>query len=636
MCGIAGYWGDLAADPAAPRILTRMTLALRHRGPDGQKEWRGPNVGLGHTRLAIIDAEGGAQPMMSVDGRYIVSFNGEIYNFQELKRDLEALGYGFRTRSDTEVIWAAVDAWGIERGLRNLRGMFAFALYNTQTRSLLLARDRVGIKPLFWAQTTNTVLFASEPKAILETGIVTLQMDPVAVHDYLAHGYAGTPRTCWAGIQQLEPGTWLEFTTEGRKCGRYWEWRPVETYEGTEEQATDSLRGTLTESIRCHLISDVPVGTFLSGGLDSSLVTALLSRELAPQASTFSMGFGDPDYDETGAARSVASYCKTAHHEMRMEAGVGDPDLLRSVVEQYDEPFGDSSSIPTYLMCREVRKHVKVVLSGDGGDEVLGGYLRYLNARRLEIASHLNGMLPLLAPVMRFGAAHLGRIGARTAKAWGLAKMTQVERLCALQTYFDESERQALYRPEYAELAFASGATSVRFAGLVPAEGDAAQRMIAAEMRLRLHADYLRKVDVASSAHGLEVRVPFLDNAMLDFAAALPIGMKLSMGGSTKILARRLAQQLLPRDISTRSKQGFSLPLDHWAGPPMRAYLRDLLLSSQSRTRSILDSHSVAQIWNAFDRPAETPGPSRYQRYQRVFLLAALEIWMRRWNPSVP
>ncbi len=636
MCGIAGFCGDLADSPQARPVLDGMVLSIAHRGPDGRSHWFGAGIALGHARLSIIDIEGGSQPMTSADGRYVIVFNGEVYNYRELERDLVSRGYVFQTHSDTEVIAAAIDAWGIERGLRSLRGMFAFALYDKRNRSLLLARDRVGIKPLYWTSAGGSVLFASEQKALLATGLVPARINPVAIHDYLATGYASTPATCFAGIEQLEPGTWLEITLDGaRRSGRYWSWSPSEEFTGTVDEAATLVRDTLEDAVSGHLISDVGVGAFLSGGLDSSLIVALLSRSQC-RPRTFSVGFGDADYDESGPARRVAEWCGADHHELKLADDSGDPDLLRTIVEQYDEPFGDSSCIPTYLMCREVRKYVKVVLSGDGGDEVLGGYVRYLNARRLAVLGRLNRGLTLLNPVVDFAAGHLGRTGQRVGKLWNFAQLDAPDRIAALQTYYSEADRLAIYHNGFAQAALVNGPTSSRLdLPVSETNGNAGQLMIAAEIRLRLHADYLRKVDVASSAHGLEVRVPFLDNRMLDLAARLPMALKVSLLGNTKLLARRIAKTVLPPEISRRSKQGFSIPLDRWAGPTMREYFRDLLLGPSNQLRELLDENAVAEIWRQFDSPADHEGLSRYQRYQRVFLLVSLELWLRRWRPSL-
>ena len=636
MCGIAGFWGDPARGEEAESRLLAMTSALAHRGPDGQGHWLGQGVGLGHTRLAIIDLAGGAQPMWSVCGRHVVVFNGEIFNYPELRDQLLQLGYRFQTRSDTEVIWAAIDAWGIERGILSLRGMFAFALYDANEQTLLLARDRVGIKPLYLARLPGGVAFASEPKALLTLPAVRRRLNPAGVHDYLGTGYATVPATCWADIEALEPGHWLKLGLKAEHGGRYWRWTPNARNGMTLEDASARADTILQDAVRCHLIADVPVGTFLSGGLDSSLLTALLSGR-GDRPRTFSVGFGDRDYDETSHARQVASQFDTDHRELQLSSGEGDPDLFRTIVEQFDEPFGDSSCIPLYFICREVRKELKVVLSGDGGDEVLGGYPRYVHARHLASLARLNFLMPRMQPLARFARNHLGRRGYQVAKAWCFAQMPLADRLSALQSYFLEEDRQTMYRPHFAAMVAREGPTAQRLSRLIPTGiQDPAQQMIAAEIGLRLHADYLRKVDIASSVHGLEVRVPYLDSRMLDLAAELPVNFKITPRGQTKVLSRRLALKYLPAGFNRREKQGFRIPLDRWAGPKMREFFRALLLDPGARCPSLIEPHYVRQVWEAFENPGCARGLSRYQRYQRIFLLISLELWLRRWSASLP
>jgi len=633
VCGIAGFWGDMARRKDADSRLQAMTARLAHRGPDGQSRWLGGDAGLGHTRLAIIDLAGGAQPMWSACGRYVIVFNGEIYNYPQLREQLGGLGYRLQTNSDTEVIWAAIDAWGVEQGLLRLRGMFAFALYSTYDHTLLLARDRVGIKPLFLARLSGGLAFASEPKALLTLPEVRRRIHAPGVHDYLATGYATSPRTCWEDIDVLEPGCWLKISPQGERGGRYWKWAPRVRQGITLDEATGEVDAALRDAVHSHLIADVPVGAFLSGGLDSSLIAALLGA----RTQTFSVGFGDPEYDETRYARELARDFHTDHHEIQIAGGGGEPDLLRAIVEQFDEPFGDSSAIPLYLMCREVSKGMKVVLSGDGGDEVLGGYPRYLYARKIASLARLNGFLPRLQPVASFAEGRLGHYGRQAAKAWRFAQLSPPERFSALQSYFVEEQRRRMYQPDFAERVAGEGSTALRLGRFVPAGvEDPTQQMIAAEIALRLHADYLRKVDVASSAHGLEVRVPYLDAGMLDLGAELPVDFKVARNGETKILSRRLARKYLPEGFSSRRKQGFSIPLDRWAGPRMREFFQDLLLSSAAKSAALLKPVAIREVWDAFDGAATSGGVSRYQRYQRLFLLTSLELWLRRWSPSLP
>jgi asparagine synthase (glutamine-hydrolysing) len=634
MCGITGFWG--VTERAALARLKAMTAAIAHRGPDGQNCWLDGGVGLGHARLAIIDLDGGDQPMWDAEQRRVIAFNGEIYNYRELRTELAAAGFRFRTRSDTEVIAAAITAWGVEGGLRRLRGMFAFGLYDTSTETLLLARDRVGIKPLYYAPVRGGLLFGSEQKALLASGMLERRADAVAIHDYLAQGYATTPHTCWSEIRLLEPGTWLEIGPAGVRHGRYWLWEAQEDTTLSFEDAAERTRTVLQDALRYHLISDVPVAAFLSGGLDSALNVALLAGGLQPGIQTFTMAFADPAYDESAVAREIAASLRTRHREIRMDGASDDFDLFVRIVSQYDEPFGDSSCLPTYLICREMRRHVKVAISGDGGDEVLGGYVRHVRARQLAALARLRPLDPVLTPALAATARWTGRGGQQAAKAWEYARLPRWEMLWSLPSYFSEGERRAFYRPSYAATALAGGATATRFADFVPAgQRDPVKQLIAAEFRLRLHADYLRKVDVASSAHGLEVRVPYLDNAMLELSTSLPTRYRIDARGNTKLLARRLSRDLLPASVVSRRKTGFSVPLDDWLGPGLRARLADMILDPGARINQFIRPDAVAATWRSFADPAAGEPRSRFQRYQRAFLLVALEIWLQRWSPSL-
>lgn len=372
MCGIAGYWGDLPADRGT-RLLQVMNASLVHRGPDGDGIWTGPQVGLGHRRLAIIDLVGGSQPMASVDGRYRIVFNGEIYNHRALRHELGEAGYRFLTRSDTEVIPAAIDYWGIDKGLSKMRGMFAFALYDLWDKNLLMARDPFGIKPLYIGYAPGVVLFSSEPKALLTYECLDGRADPVALLDFFTLGASPSPRTCWSAIRELEPGTWLRVGPGGESRGRFWDWASSVGKPFTEEEAVEELESVLTDSLRVHLESDVPLAAFLSGGIDSSVLVALLGKHLFPGIKTFNVGFDHAGYDESAYARVVAAHSGSKHHEIRILTGEGTPELFQTIVEQYDQPFGDSSCLPTWMVCREMAQHTKVVISGDGGDEMFGG-----------------------------------------------------------------------------------------------------------------------------------------------------------------------------------------------------------------------------------------------------------------------
>jgi asparagine synthase (glutamine-hydrolysing) len=636
MCGISGYWGDLPAGKAIA-LLQAMNASLAHRGPDGEGLWIGPQVGFAHRRLAIIDIASGAQPMASADGRYRIIFNGEIYNHRPMRDELTKVGYKFLTRSDTEVIPAAIDWWGIEDGLSKLRGMFAFALYDLQDNSLLMARDPFGIKPLYVGYAPGLILFSSEPKAMLTYDGLNRRGDPIALLDFFALGAALSPRTCWSAIRELEPGSWLRFTPEGESHGRFWDWSCAMGEPLTEEEAIEQLESVLTDSLRVHLESDVPVAAFLSGGIDSSLLVALLSRHLVPALHTFNVGFDEVEYDESVHARAVASRYGTKHHESRILTGEGTPELFQSIVEQYDQPFGDSSCLPTWIICKEMAQHTKVVISGDGGDEMFGGYPRYVTALQLAAL----GKIPLLPTLVGMAGYLMTWIhpnaGSQLQKVSTYARMPREQMLCALNThFFKTAEMRTLFRPEFLRQALVDGHTYERFASYIPTGvSDACEQLMAAELHSLLHYDFLRKVDVASSAHGLEVRTPFLDVEVFNLAARLPRRMKVRPK-SLKHISRLLARRLLPDSVVDRPKQGFTIPFDRWASPQLREFLRELLGSPSAQCRDWFQPGAIDTILDVFFGRSRSIHLSRVRAYYKVFSLASFELWLRKWSPVLP
>ena len=613
-----------------------MNASLVHRGPDGEGTWTGPQVGLAHRRLAIIDLSGGTQPMASADNRYRIICNGEIYNHRALRQELAGAGYKFLTRSDTEVVPAAVDFWGIEKGLSKLRGMFAFALYDLQKETLLLARDSFGIKPLYVGYAPGLIVFASEPKALLTHGCLDRRADPVALLDFFTLGAALSPRTCWSNIRELEPGSWLRLAPTGECRGKFWHWSSSVGEPLKEEEAVEKLESVLIDSLRVHLESDVPVAAFLSGGIDSSVLVALLSKHLVSGLNTFNVGFEDPDYDESAHARAVAAHYGTKHHENRLADGEGSPELFQKIVEQYDQPFGDSSCLPTWIICKEMAKRSKVVISGDGGDEMFAGYDRYLMARRLAAV----GRIPLL-PAFVGAIGHLLKrrnpnAARRLQKAAAFSRLEREQMLCALHTHFTNEEIPGLFQSEFFRQALADGHSYERFASYIPAGiSDACEQLMVAEIRSLLHYDFLRKVDVASSAHGLEVRTPYLDREVFELAANVPMSLKVK-DKSLKHVLRLLARKLLPQTVVNRPKQGFAIPFDRWASPQLREFLSELLLSPSARCRDWLQPSAVDSIVHVFSNGSRPVYLSRFQAYQRVFLLAAFELWLRKWSPSIP
>jgi len=637
MCGISGFVGQSASLPEQKNLLQQMTDCLAHRGPDGSDIWCEETVGLGHRRLAIIDLNTGHQPMWDSHREQVIVFNGEIYNYPELRKELETRGHVFQTVSDTEVIPAAIREWGINRGLLKLRGMFSFALYNIKTKKLLLARDRTGIKPLFWARHNGAFYFASEAKALLLTNLAERRLDAVSIHDYLALGYAIAPRTCWKDIQFLPPGSWIEISPDGEmRQGIYWQWSPKPDYQTSEEQWLERLEATLSDALRCHLLSDVPLGAFLSGGIDSSLAVAMLARYHAKDLLTFNVMFDEAEYNEAPFARLVAEQYHTNHHEIPISSATADAEALIQCIEQFDEPFSDPASLPHYLLSRATAREVKVVLSGDGGDEVLGGYPLYRRLILLQGLTHFQWADPLLAPLLKVGAHMRVPLVYKLINAWEHAQGHVAGRLTKLLTLYPEGHRNSNYTDSFHDLALADGPTHTRISQYLQDDiPNPLDQMLALEMRMRLQAGYLRKVDITSSAHGLEVRVPFLDNQMLEFAESLPSAFKVN-GGRLKYLAYKLARRYLPVEITDRPKHGFNFPFDQWSSSPaIKGFLYDLLFSPQARWRGLLKPHFIDEPWKVFTGQRNSPIMSRRGAYARIFSTTALEVWLQKWRPLI-
>jgi asparagine synthase (glutamine-hydrolysing) len=584
MCGIAGFIESPSArspfDPEAARALAhRMCNAIRHRGPDDEGMLVEPGVALGMRRLSIIDVATGHQPISNEDGRISVVFNGEIYNFRELRQSLQAAGHRFSTGTDTEVIVHAYEQWGAASFTR-LRGMFALALLDRDDGSLLIARDRVGIKPLYYAPVEGRLYFGSEIKSLLCAPDLPRDLNLDALDHYLSFLYAPRDESFFAHIRKLPPGNLLTWRNGQISVGPYWVPPALETFSGSEREAVDQLQEVLTEAVRAHLVSDVPLGAFLSGGIDSSLVVALMATVSGARVKTFSIGFEQPEYDERAYARRVAQAFGTDHHE-----DVVRPDgvaVLEQIVTHFDEPFGDTSALPTWYVSQLAAREVTVVLSGDGGDEMFGGYTRYIPDARVtavdrcapaalrRMAGAVGARLPNGARGKRF-LSHLARdargryldaIGFFTAddKA-GLLSADVRQRLSG-----DDPERRLIrHFDRYADLSWPS-------------------QMMRFDIETYLPEDILTKVDRMSMAHSIEARVPLLDNAVIDFAASLPAALKIRHGRRKHVL-KEVAARFLPGELIDRRKQGFGVPLDAWFRGNLRELFADTLLSARSLQR---------------------------------------------------
>jgi len=586
MCAIAGLFDLYHPSEIDAALLQRMTELQAHRGPDGAGTHREPGVGLGHRRLSIIDIGGGRQPLFNEDHSVAVVYNGEIYNFPALMRELQQFGHSFRTHCDTEVIVHAWEQWG-ERCVEHFRGMYAFALWDRKQRSLFLARDRLGVKPLHYAVLDNgQLIFASEMKALLAHHALRRELDPLAVEEYFAYGYIAEPRTVFRQIRKLEPGHTL-LLRQGSAPGqprRYWDvpFAPVPVI--SPEHAADELIARLREAVRIRMVAEVPLGAFLSGGVDSSAVVALMAQESPAPVNTCSIAFDNAQFDESPYAQLVADRYKTRHHSQQVAQH--DPetgDLIDLLAGLYDEPFADSSALPTYRVCQLARQRVTVALSGDGGDENLAGYRRYrwhLHEERLR------AMLPLGVRKPVFGA--LGRLYPKA--DWAprpLRAKTTFEALGrdSVAAYFhgvsimSDQMRARLFTPRQQRDLGGYRAVDVlrRHAANCPAD-DALSQVQYLDLKAYLPGDILTKVDRASMAHGLEVRVPLLDHQLVEWISGLPPSLKLRRGVG-KYLFKKGLEPYLPAELLYRDKMGFSVPLADWFRGPLRARLQRSLAS---------------------------------------------------------
>jgi asparagine synthase (glutamine-hydrolysing) len=625
MCGIAGI-ADVSGRPVDRTLLQAMITAQAHRGPDGEAVVCRGAVGLGHRRLAIIDLSTGDQPMSSDDGRVWIVFNGEIYNFRELRRELEAAGARFRTQSDTEVILRAYEADG-PACVSRLRGMFAFAILDERTRRLVLARDRVGIKPLVYSWDGRRLLFASEIKAIVEDASVARDIDPDALVEYLTYHYVPAPRTIFASVRKLPPASLLVLPLDGGapEISRYWRLRFAPDPRIAEGEWIERLGAQLSDAVRSHMVSDVPIGAFLSGGVDSSTVVALMAEASPSPIRTFSIGFDEADFDELRFARQVAARYGTDHYELVVKPAA--LDVLPKLAWHLDEPFADSSAIPTYYVAKITREHVTVALSGDGGDESFAGYRRY--AQAMALAARMDRSPARLArPLLRL-TSRLLPIGAR-GQAWtGLFGAGSLERYARLVTHErPETLRRAL-SGDWASVAERVSALA-SFERLIATVGalDPVSTLQHIDIETYLPDDILAKVDRTSMAVSLESRVPLLDHRLLEFVATIPSSLKLNHGAGKYILKRAMSSRL-PSEILTRRKMGFGVPLGAWFRGELRDMAHDLLLDPRTRQRGIFRPSWVEGLLHTHET-------GRRDCSARLWAMLCLELWMRRWADSAP
>ncbi len=606
MCGVGGYVGT-----GSEQLLDEMTKLLAHRGPDAGGTWVGHGVGLAATRLAILDlSPAGNQPMGDASRGAHVVFNGEIYNFEELRSELTSAGYVFHSRSDTEVLLHGYRHWG-KSLLPRLRGMFAFAIWDEQSRQLLLARDRIGIKPLFYVELPDGLVFASEIKALFAHPGVAVEMDPSAVDAYVALGHVPKPATIFRGVQALRPGQWLGWRAGRVEMGSYWAAdcrQPV--LEGSEEELTEELDARLNDAIRSHLVADVPVGAFLSGGVDSSLVAAIARRHMDVPISTFTIGFTGGG-DERTYAREVAAHIGSEHHERLAEPAL--EAQLPRLIWHLDEPLFDNSVLPTHLVSQLARERVKVVLTGDGGDEPFFGYDWTRWALTLP-SLPLPGWSPGWGWAYRTGP--LGRMQRLYFDVSHHAEDRYLRRMTASLAF-----RRWLYTPEYGERIERDVVDDLRARLDSAPVSDPRDAFVHADLTGFLPDDILFKVDRMSMAHGLEVRVPLLDHRLLEWVLRLPVDLRFR-GGRGKYLLRRVAARYLPAAIVKPRKQGFTVPVGRWLYGELGDLVRAMFSSKEFAARGIIRPDRALQL-------LDMHRSGQYELGHRIWSLVVLETWCR-------
>jgi asparagine synthase (glutamine-hydrolysing) len=620
MCGIAGF---LASGDERPgrALLAAMAGPMAHRGPDGDGAWLSPDgrAGLAHRRLAIIDlSPAGAQPMTTPDGRFTISFNGEVFNYREIREELKGLGHAFRSDSDTEVMLAAIAEWGLDAAVSRFIGMFAFALWDGREGRLSLVRDRLGIKPLYLATAPGLTLFSSELKAIMACPAFSREVDRDALQYFLEFQYVPIPFSIFRDARKVPPGAIVEIGPGGvRSERRYWElldhWG-VSGAPRSEAEYLDELKELLSSSIRYRMISDVPLGAFLSGGIDSSLVVALMQRESSRPVKSFSIGFREKGYDESGFARTVADHIGTEHHEKICTASEA-LSLIRKIPEHYDEPFADSSAIPTMLVSAFTREHVTVSLSGDGGDELFCGYPRYDWVRMGYRAHRLPAPLRKpLAALLACVPGHRARKAAASLREGDLARFY----FHAVAIFGHETLPRLLPRvADDSGLGYYSTFNDPRLASPL-------DRAMATDIRTYLVDDILTKVDRASMAFSLEARVPLLDHQIVEFAGRLPLAMKTGDGGGAKHLLRRALYELVPKALIDRPKMGFGIPLDRWLRNELKPLVESHLSPGRVGKEGYFRPEGVSRL------VAEHMGGRQNHMY-RIWALLMFSMWRERW-----
>jgi len=623
MCGILGRYNCFSGEPVEETVLVRMSNLLAHRGPDGQGVFQDGSVGFGHRRLAVIDLSPAAhQPMVSDDGQFCITYNGEIYNFREEREILEALGHNFKSQSDTEVVLAAYREYGV-KCVEHFRGMFAFGIWDKRDRKLFLARDRVGKKPLYYWLDQDGIAFASEPKAFLADPQFKPEVDFEAISHYLTYQYVPSPWSAFQGVQKLPPAHFLVVENGQVRIERYWKLSYSQQYKGSEQEASQGLIQKLEEAVKCRLISDVPLGAFLSGGIDSSVVVGIMAQLGTSPLNTFSIGFEQEAYNELSFARTVANRFGTRHQEFIVTPKPS--EIFSKLTWHYNEPFADSSAIPTFYLAEMTKQHVTVALNGDGGDEDLAGYDRYLAnvlSRRYDgLPAFLKGWIETVArflPEPKESKTLISRV-----KRFASALSHSPEYRYGLwMSHFDSGLKAELCTEEFKVGCGGNESAELLLDAFQRSDAtDIINATLDVDVNTYLPNDLLVKVDIATMAHGLEARSPFLDHEVMEFCASLPAHMKLR-GSNKKYLLKKAVRDLLPPEILHRPKMGFGVPIDHWLRNELRDFAYDMLLSPRSIQRGYFKREVVERLLH------EHVNKVRAWHYP-IWNLLMLELWHR-------
>ena len=624
MCGITGFVINKGPHPER-RVLEAMNGAIFHRGPDEDGFYVDEHAALAMRRLAIIDLASGQQPIWNADKTKCIFFNGEIYNYQELRKGLDERGHKFYTNSDTEAIIHLYDEFGVDC-LQHLRGMFAIAIWDKVEQTLFLARDRVGKKPLLYSHQTNgDLVFGSEFQALLKHPSVSREVEPEAIDAYLSYSCVPAPLTAFKSIRKLEPGHWLRWKDGAIETQRYWLPNFSNKISISEGEAIEETTRLLRESTRLRMISEVPLGAFLSGGVDSSTVVALMAQESSTPVKTFSIGFEEEDFSELKYARMVAEHVGAEYHEFIVKPNAW--EILPTLVDHYGEPYADSSAIPTYYVSKETRKHVTVALNGDGGDESFAGYERYAAMRIAEKYHRIPAMLRkafVEFPAGLIPTSELKRSRIRDGKRFlAAASLPRVERYFRWSSAFDRESKSDLYASDFRHAIDATDASEFLRKWFATANGSGIiDTTMLVDQMTYLPNDLLVKVDIASMANSLECRSPFLDHKVIEFAASLPESLKIS-GVETKSFLKKVAARLVPKEAIYRRKMGFGVPVGKWFRGEMKGFVQEVLLSEASLNRGVIrpemlkkyvDEHTSGDRDHAF----------------RIWALLMLELWYQR------